>query len=100
MATRDDQSMQRGNGVEVPEGHSEAVLSYEFSAFMFTEGAAFLASINISTDRSEVGVVSRSLVAVALVAKRLEVGPVVASAVPPWNDVIDMQEALVSRDPA
>lgn len=100
MASWYDQGVQRCNRVEISEGHSEAVLRDQLTTLSVTEGTASFTSITLGADSSEVGCVPRPLIPVALIAEGLQVGSVVASTVPPGDDVIDVQKAFVSGDTA
>ena len=91
-------SARASHRVSIAERDGQLVLRDDRSVRTEAEEALRDPVSHLLTNSTQVAVISRTLVGVALVAERLEVREVVAPAVPSGQDVIELQPSLIRWD--
>jgi len=99
VSARDSQSVQRRHGEPVADSHRKLVLG-DHPFTHVAEHTVRLFQPELLADGTEIGIVSRTLVGVALIAERLKVRPIIAAGMPPGNNVINFERPLISRNSA
>ena len=95
VSAGDDQRMQRRNRVGVIERDSKLILGDNRAVGRETEEALGHSVGHALTNSTQVTVVPRTLVDVALVTERLKIRDVVRTPMPSWQDVINLKPPFV-----
>ena len=100
VPARHDQRVQRRHGMRIVERDGQLVLRDYRAVRWEAEEAVGYPFRHASANLTHVGVVSRTLVSVALVAESLEVRDVIRTTVASWQDVIDLKPPFIRWDAA